>query len=134
MLNHFVTRFLPNIRNSRTCLKIRTLTPYQNIIQMIAPLTLKKEHNLHLGRSTTWHKTNLQLFVNTLMKPSEGVHLTFQVSSWCLILVCQKERWIFMNVCRLLWMKSTHHQESVPFAPNLRVVEPTLSCQVVHQN
>jgi hypothetical protein len=77
---------------------------------------------------------NLRLFVSTLMQPWEGVHLTFQVFSWCLNLICQKERWIFMNVCWLSWTKLTHHQESVPFAPDLGVVEPTPSCQVVHQN
>ncbi len=45
-----------------------------------------------------------------------------------------KSRWIFMNVCRLLWTKSTHHQESVPFVPDFRVVELAPSCIVVHQD
>jgi len=68
MLNCLIIKFLPNIKNSRTCLKRITLTPYQNIVDMIASLILKREHNLHSGESTTYHKMNLQLFVSTSMK------------------------------------------------------------------
>jgi hypothetical protein len=37
-------------------------------------------------------------------------------------------------VYELLWTKSTHHQESLPFAPNFRVVGLTQPCQGVHQD
>jgi len=58
MLNCLIMRFLPNTRNLRTCLKRRMLTPYQNIVHMIAPLTSKREHTRHIGQSTTCHKMN----------------------------------------------------------------------------
>ncbi len=35
-------------------------------------------------------------------------------------------------MCWLLWVESTHHQVSVPFAPNLRVVGPTKSWTKVY--
>ncbi len=38
-----------------------------------------------------------------------------------------------MHVCRLSWTKSTHHQKSICFALDLRIVGPTQSCQNVHQ-
>ncbi len=79
ILNCFVMRFLHNIRNSRMCLKRKTLTLYQNIVHMIAPLILKKEHNLHSGWFTTYHIMKLQLFMSTSMKTLKRVHLTFQV-------------------------------------------------------
>jgi hypothetical protein len=46
----------------------KTLTPYQSIVHMIALLILKRGHSLHLSQSTTYHKTNLQIFMNTSMK------------------------------------------------------------------
>jgi hypothetical protein len=36
----------------------------------------------------------------------------------------QKERWFFVNVCRLSWTKLIDHQESVPFAFDLSFVGP----------
>jgi hypothetical protein len=39
-----------------------------NIIHMIAPSILKKEHNFQLDPFTTCHKTNLHLFMNTLTR------------------------------------------------------------------
>jgi hypothetical protein len=68
MLNRIIMKFLPNIKNARTCLKRKTLTPYQSIVDMIASLILKRDHNLHSGQSTTYHKMNLQLFVITSIK------------------------------------------------------------------
>jgi hypothetical protein len=32
---------------------------------MIAPLILKREHNLHSTQSTTYHEMNMQLFMST---------------------------------------------------------------------
>ncbi len=68
MLNHRIMKFLLSIRNSRMCLKRKMLTPYRNIIHMIVALILKREHNLHLARSITCHKMNVQVFMSTLMK------------------------------------------------------------------
>lgn len=68
LLNHLIVKPLPSIRNLRTCLKNRMLTPYRSILHMIAPLILKMEHNLHSDQSTTYHKTNLHLFTSTMMK------------------------------------------------------------------
>jgi hypothetical protein len=59
MLNHLIMRFFISRRNSRMCLKRIMLTPYWIIVHMIAPLILKREHNLHSARSTTYHKTNV---------------------------------------------------------------------------
>jgi hypothetical protein len=36
-------------------------------------------------------------------KPWNKVHLTFQVSNWCLDSVCQKKGWLLLNVCQILW-------------------------------
>jgi hypothetical protein len=77
---------------------------------------------------------NLQLFVSTSMKPWKWVHSTFQVFSWCLDHVCQKDEWIFVNVCWLSWTKSIHHRESISFIVNLRIVGPSKSCQNVYQD
>jgi hypothetical protein len=58
MLNRLIMKFLPNIRNSRTCLKRKTLTPYRNIVHMITPLILEEKPNFHSGLSITYHKMN----------------------------------------------------------------------------
>jgi hypothetical protein len=41
------------------------------------------------------------------------------------ILFVRKKRWFFANVCRLLWIESTHHQKSIPFALDFKVIGPT---------
>ncbi len=39
-----------------------------------------------------------------------------------LILFVKKKIWIFTHVCRLLWIKLTHHQKLVPFAHDFKIV------------
>jgi hypothetical protein len=101
MLNHFIMRFLISIRNSKMCLKRRMLTPYQNIVHMIAPLILKREHNLHSARSITYHRTNVKLFMNTSVKTLRKG--SFNILNFQLVprSHCQKEGWIFANMCQL---------------------------------
>jgi hypothetical protein len=53
---------------------------------MIAPLILKREHNLHSAQSTTYHK---------MRKGSLNI-LSLQLVPRS---YCQKEGWIFANVC-----------------------------------
>ncbi len=81
MLNHIHIQFFPNTKNLKMCLRREMWTPCTNIDHMIAPLILWKEHNFHLDPSIICHKSNLQCFVNTLMKASRRVHLTIQVSN-----------------------------------------------------
>jgi hypothetical protein len=109
-------------------------TPCPNIDHSIAPLILWKECNLHSNPSIICHKTNLQHFMNTSMRISKRVHSTFKVFSWCAYLLYKKERWLFANVCWLSWIESTYHKKSVPFAHDLKVIEPTQSCQGLHQD
>jgi hypothetical protein len=61
----------------------------------------------------------------TLMKTSKGVHSVFKISNWCPYPLDKKIRWLFVNVCRLSWTKSIHHQESIPFTLDLKVVGTT---------
>jgi hypothetical protein len=35
----------------------------------------------------------------------------------------QNEGWIFAKVCQLLWIESTHHQKSISFTPNIKIVD-----------
>jgi hypothetical protein len=105
------------------CLKRKMSTPYWSIVHMIAPLFLKKQHNLHLAQSTTYHKTNVQLFMNTSMKTLRKYSfniLSFQLVPWSYY---QKEGWIFTNVCQLSWIESTHHKKIVSFTLNLKIVD-----------
>ncbi len=68
MLNHLIMKFLFSVRYSRMCLKRIMLTLYWNVVHMIGPLILKREHNFHSTKSITYHKMNVQLFMSTSMK------------------------------------------------------------------
>jgi hypothetical protein len=133
-LSHAQIKFLPNNNNSRMCLKREMWTPCPNINHRL--------HHWSCGRNTTLIRTHLSFVrrqtysISWILqwKPWERVHSTFQVFSHCPYPLCQKEWWFFTNVCRSSCTKSTHHKKSIPFAPNLRVVGPTQSCQGVHQN
>jgi hypothetical protein len=37
-------------------------------------------------------------------------------------------------MCQLSWIESTHHQELIPFALNLKIFGLAQSCQGVHQD
>jgi hypothetical protein len=118
-------KFTTSTKNLKMCLKRKMWITCPNIDYSIAPLILWKERNLHSNPSIICHKMNLQHFVNTSMIISKRVHSTFKVFSWCAYLLYKKERWLFANVCWLLWIESTHHQKSIPFAHDLKVIEPT---------
>jgi hypothetical protein len=72
--------------------------------------------------------------MNTSMRTSIRGSFNIQSFQQCPYPFCQKESWLFANVCQLSCTKSTHHQESIPFAPNLKVVGLIQSCQGVHQD
>ncbi len=87
-------------------------------------------HHWYCGRSTTSIQTHLYFVAKqtcsvswiSQWKPWERVHSTFKVSNRCPYPFCQKEKCFFANVCWLSWIESTHHQELVPFALDLRFV------------
>jgi len=74
----------------------------------------------------------LREYINENLEKRFNQHSKFPTSAP--ILFCQKKGWIFANVCRLLWIESTHHQESVSSTPNLKIVGPSKLCQGVYQN
>ncbi len=67
MLSHIHMRLFPNTKNSRMCLRRKMRTPCPSINHTTSPLILRKERKLHSNPSIICHKTNLQLFMNTLM-------------------------------------------------------------------
>ncbi len=66
-----------------------------------------------------------------LTKISKKV-LIYEVSNQCPDLVCKKEGWIPLNVCQLLWVQLTHHQELIFATFGLGIIGSTQSCQGVH--
>jgi hypothetical protein len=131
MLNHIHMKFLLITKNSNVFEKrfVDTLPKHQPY-----PFILWKEHNLHSNPSILYCKTNLQCFVNTSMKISRRSSFDIQNFKLVPLSSLSKRRKLFVNVCQLSWTELTHHQELGHFAPNLKVVGPTSSCQGVHQD
>jgi hypothetical protein len=101
---------------------------------MFVPLLLRREHiDLHLDLSTTCHKTNLQLFVNTLMKILKMV--SFNILNLQLVALFSLLRKMMVPChCVLIIIELIHHKNLIPSALNLKIVGSITSGQGVHQD
>jgi hypothetical protein len=96
MLNHVHMKFFLNTKNSKMCLEKKMQTPCPNIN---CTIDLMKGTQLPFGPIYFVTRWTCNASWIHQWKPQEGIHLTFQVFSWCPNLVYQEEGWLLLNVC-----------------------------------